>query len=48
MTIWDILITITILLWFGLMIYVKMSKRTIKDLIIDIRDLIKSMRNKND
>jgi hypothetical protein len=48
MNVLDLLITFGILLWFGTMIYCKISRKTVKDLILEFIDLIKSMREKND
>ena len=41
MNILDLLITLGILAWFGIMIYLKMSKRTFNELMIELKDLIK-------
>ena len=46
MTALDLLITIGILVLFLLIIYLKMTKKTVKDLMLEIRDIIKSMREK--
>jgi hypothetical protein len=48
MTLYDLLITTGILIGFVLIIYLKMTKKTIKDLMLEIRDIIKLMREKND
>jgi hypothetical protein len=47
MSAFDILITIGILAWFGIMIYLKVSKKTMKELMLEIKDIIKSMREQN-
>ena len=46
MTAFDILITLGILIWFGMMIYLKVTKRTMKELMLEIKDIINSMREK--
>ena len=41
---WDLLISGTILLWLGLVIWAKVSKRTIRELIAEIRAIILDTR----
>ena len=40
----DILITVGILAWFGIMIYLKVTKKTIKEALLELKDLIKAAR----
>ena len=44
MSAFDIIITILILGWFGIIIYLKLTKKTFKELALEIKDIIKSMR----
>jgi hypothetical protein len=47
MTLTDILLSTLILVVIGLIFYLKATKQTFKDLMIDLKDLIKTMRDKN-
>lgn len=48
MTLFDTLLTIGILVGLLLIIYLKATKKTIQEFVLEIRDIIKSMRDKND
>ena len=47
MTLIDTLITLGVLIGFILIIYLKMSKKTAKDLFLDIKDIIKLIKEQN-
>jgi hypothetical protein len=46
MTFSDFLVSVLVVVVIGLIIYLKISKKTFKDLMIESKDLIKSMRKK--
>ena len=48
MTLFDTLLTIGILVGFILIIYLKAKNKTIQEFVLEIIDIIKSMRDKND
>ena len=48
MTLTDTLLSIGILIVIALIFYLKSTKQTVKDLILDIKEAIKSIRDNNE